>query len=37
MFKLNSKTFYLRHNKEIDRFLNDDSEWLDITSVNNPI
>tara|TARA_B100001741_G_scaffold154591_1_gene127657 strand:+ start:804 stop:2108 length:1305 start_codon:yes stop_codon:yes gene_type:complete len=36
MFKLNSKTFYLRHNKEIDRFLNDDSEWLDITSVNNP-
>ena len=36
MFKLNSKTFYLRHNREINRFLNDDSAWLDITNIENP-
>ncbi len=36
MFKLNPKTFYLRHNREIGRYLNNDSEWLDITNSDNP-
>ena len=35
MFKINSKTYFLRHDNEIRRFINQNSKWIHIINKEN--